>query len=211
MNLRLYIDIKSPACRLAHAPVLALVQETGCALEWQPLPVSARWSLPCQKAQETRSETHIRVRAAYYRHDWQRHAERQGVSLCFPAAPPGTDTALMALLWMQRAGFDTDVQSAFLLHAYQAYWGGEGFNLNEQVLVEGLLARCDCATDGFAAFCADAGPRQMAAVGDAANELGIFDVPSFALPDEFVMGRQHLPYLRWVLGGRVGNAPESQY
>jgi hypothetical protein len=39
-------------------------------------------------------------------------------------------------------------------------------------------------------------------------EAGIFGVPGYELEGEYFFGREHLPMVRWILGGRNGNAPD---
>ena len=40
---------------------------------------------------------------------------------------------------------------------------------------------------------------------------GIYGVPTYVLGDEILFGREHIPYIRWSLSGRVGPAPDIAY
>ena len=42
-------------------------------------------------------------------------------------------------------------------------------------------------------------------------EAGIFGVPGYVVEGEYYWGREHLPRVRWILGGRRGPAPDIAY
>jgi 2-hydroxychromene-2-carboxylate isomerase len=49
--------------------------------------------------------------------------------------------------------------------------------------------------------------RKLAEIQAALLEAGIFDSPTFVYQGERYLGRQHLPLLNWILGGRKGVPP----
>jgi hypothetical protein len=41
----------------------------------------------------------------------------------------------------------------------------------------------------------------------AAFDAGVYGVPTYLVEDEMWFGREHLPRVAWILGGREGPAP----
>jgi hypothetical protein len=39
------------------------------------------------------------------------------------------------------------------------------------------------------------------------RDRGVSGVPCYLVEDEVFLGRQHLPMIRWILGGRRGPGP----
>jgi len=42
-------------------------------------------------------------------------------------------------------------------------------------------------------------------------DAGVFGVPSYVIDGELFFGREHLPMVRWLLGGKRGTAPDIAY
>ncbi len=129
--LRIYIDFKSPAACLAMAPTFALAQRLGQTFEYLPFR-SPQWPIPEQKSEETKGETHRRVRALARRDMHLKYAALQGTEMNFREEPGETDMALAALLYAQPS------PEAFMQTALAAYWAGPQ-NLNDASVVEALL------------------------------------------------------------------------
>ena len=39
-------------------------------------------------------------------------------------------------------------------------------------------------------------------------EAGIYGVPTYVVGEDVFFGREHLPYIRWILSGKYGPAPD---
>jgi len=65
--------------------------------------------------------------------------------------------------------------------------------------------------NGFAEFAAGPGRVAHDRINEAAFAAGIYGVPSYLVADEFWFGREHLPRVAWILGGRAGPAPDPGY
>ncbi len=67
---------------------------------------------------------------------------------------------------------------------------------------------CNFLNDSsFADYAAGKGPTELTEWQNRLQEAGIFMAPAYVLDGEIFMGRQHLPLLRWHLGGRPGTPP----
>ena len=64
---------------------------------------------------------------------------------------------------------------------------------------------------GFAAFAAGDGRALHDQLQPQFHPNGIYGVPTYVLGDDILFGREHIPYIRWALTGRVGPAPDIAY
>ncbi len=71
-------------------------------------------------------------------------------------------------------------------------------------LIRDLLAQVHLSTTGFNDFVATNNLRK---IQEELLESGIFDSPAYHYEGERFQGRQHLPLLRWLMGGRQGAPP----
>lgn len=189
--LRIYIDFKSPAACLAMAPTFALAQKLGLTFEY--LPFRTRQSaIPEQKSDETKGETHRRVRALARRDTHLKYAALQGTSMTFRDEPGETDVALAALLCVQPS------PEKFMQAAFAAYWAGQQ-NLNYASVIKDLLgsAGYDAST-----FDAEKHLAERDAVQQEAEDLGVIDTPAYVLDGQIFIGREHLPWIEALLTGR---------
>jgi len=67
-------------------------------------------------------------------------------------------------------------------------------------VVTAILAEAGADTAGVAAYLAGEGRTELPRVCRAAEEKGVFGVPSFILDGELFWGREHLPEIRDMLG-----------
>ena len=77
----------------------------------------------------------------------------------------------------------------------------------------GSLVRGRCGPLPLSAQPAAIGPgrREHDATQSTIFDAGIFGVPSFIVNRELFWGREHLPMVRWLLGGKHGPAPDIAY
>lgn len=183
--LTVYLDFKCPASFLALHPIFDLVAETGIEVTWKPFR-SRQTKIPGWHDDETRGETHRRVRAIQRRDTHKHYAELRGLEMHFRDDPGSSDAALAALtLELKNA-------RRFVRTAFKFYWMSD-FDLNDEARVLGLLAASGnfFERDELKAACEAFEDYQT-----QAEEDGIFTTPTFKLGDQIFVGREHLPLIK---------------
>ncbi len=187
--LKIYIDFKSPASYLAMKPTLALIAQHDWDVTWLPFR-SKQDPMTKEYAEETKTERHLRVRADARRSVHLRYAEVQGVTMAFRADSGETDLALAALLTVKSDPIP------FAMAAFRAYWAG-GADLNELRVVANLLNDAGYGPIEFE-------PKQaldsLEQVQCNAAEEKVIDAPAYVLSDQVFIGREHLPWIRELMG-----------
>jgi len=188
-GLTIYIDFKSPASYLALKPTLQLLGEFDVETCWLPYRTSQR-RLPEARPNETRGETHIRVREIARRDIHEKYAAIQGTPINFRDDPGQTDMALAALLHVSSDPTD------FIAAAFRAYWL-ENLDLNDAKVVTGLLDQHGHDVSGFdqRALLDELDSQQI-----PIEELGVVDTPAYVHGGQIFIGREHMPWLRELLG-----------
>jgi 2-hydroxychromene-2-carboxylate isomerase len=82
-----------------------------------------------------------------------------------------------------------------------------GADLAKAETIDGALREAGLAPADFRAFGAADGPSRLAALREELDGLGLYTVPAYLVGGEPFLGRQHLPMVEWLLGGRTGPAP----
>lgn len=181
--LTVYIDFKSPAAYLALKSTLDLIESYNLAAIWLPFPTKQS-AIPAKKEQETKGETHRRVRATQRQQMHTMYAELGGTQIHFPVVPGNCDLALNVL-----ANLSVD-PIAFIKVAYDAYWI-DGKNLNDAAVVEQLVK--DAGIE-FSIELLD--PKALNSSVEHAQEKGVFEVPAFVTAEHVFIGREHMPWLK---------------
>lgn len=187
-RLEYYIDFKSPGAYLSLHPTLSLLDKHSFELVWHPYRALQK-GVPPAAEDETKGETHVRVRAAARRQTHLKYAELRGLPMRFPAQPGVTDMALAGLLYAQAA------PAAYAQRAFAAYWV-DNLDLNDEALVRDLLADSGHDPRGFDGA---AGVAELEAMQVSSEELGVVDTPAYAIDGQIFIGREHLPWLRELL------------
>jgi 2-hydroxychromene-2-carboxylate isomerase len=181
--LNLYIDFKSPAAYLAMKPALNLIASTGLAVKWLPFAVKQS-VIPIEQQDETKGETHRRVRAEQRQQMHALYAELSNTEMHFPTKAKSTDLALNVLANL------TQDPTAFISRAFSAYWVQDS-DLNDPAVVEQLVREVGLPFNAELLL-----PTAMDACLVQALEKGVFDVPAFVFADQMFIGREHMPWLR---------------
>ena len=189
--LTIYIDFKSPASYLALEPTLAMARETGVAIHWRPFSVRVL-SVPEDQGSESVGDRHRRVRAAAQRDIHLHYAAVQGLDMHFTKMPAGSDAALAALAAMEEDAVP------FLRAAFAAYWMDQA-DLADQAVVERLLQSAGIDQPDW-----ETAHEKAATIRSEAEELGIFEAPSYLLADQLFLGREHLPWIRSIITAEQG-------
>jgi 2-hydroxychromene-2-carboxylate isomerase len=198
-RLEVAIDFKSPLAYLALEPTLALADELGIELDWQPLVVPPLRRHPEPTPGDDRGARHRRTRAEYFRRDPLRYAQARGLSLAAAERAADSTTAALGLAWVKREA--PARARAYVERVFAAHWR-ESLELSDPAAIERLLGEVGAPTAGFASYLKADGPAELAVLRNALLAANVFDVPSYRLGDEVFLGRQHLPVIRDLLAAR---------
>ena len=94
----------------------------------------------------------------------------------------------------------------YLGEGFRACWSLE-LDPSDALAICSLLGSLGCDTAAFEGWRAQEGPRAAERVAEELRERGLFGVPGYLVDGEYFLGRQHLPMIRWILGGRQGAGP----
>jgi 2-hydroxychromene-2-carboxylate isomerase len=209
-----YIDFKSPYAFVALEPTCEIEDHLSTAIDWRPLTLdipsylgSARLDDAGRVVEQNRTDEQWgAVRYAY--RDARRYAALRGLTLRGTVKIWDTSLAHIGMMWAKRQG--REVLRAYLRGIYVPFWRRE-LDAEDPAAIASVLARAGAEVDGFASFAAAEGRAEHDAMQAAIFDAGIFGVPTYVVEGEVFFGREHLPRIRWMLGGRRGGAPDVAY
>ena len=213
-RLTIYIDVKSPYAFVALMPTLELERDLGLLFDWKPLTLdipsylgSARKDDSGKLIENNRSKSQWSgVKYAYK--DARRYANQQGKTLLGTQKIWDSSIANIAISWVSMV--DRKRLADYMNNVFAQFWERKLDIEDMQVICE-ILSASKVTTKGFEKFALGEGLEQHDLLQKSFHERGIFGVPTYEFPDEFLFGREHLPYVRWRLLGRPGNAPDIAY
>ena len=213
-RLTLYLDIKSPYAYLAKDPAKQLERDFDIEIDWCPLTLDIPSFLGSAKVNEKRDVVEENrtprqwqaVRYAYY--DVKRYARLRETLIYGPRKV--WDTSLAHLGWLFAKQQSKSTMIRYLDDVFERFWMRE-FDPESIEDVESALADAGCSPSQFASFASDEGPAALRVLDEKRLKHGAFGVPSFVLDGELFFGREHLPMIRWILGGRNDPAPDIEY
>lgn len=192
-----YIDYKSPYAYLALDELYALEDSIDGAFTWLPYTLdipdylgSATLDADGKVVQQNRSPHQWRkVRYAYM--DVRRYANRKGLTIRGTTKIWDSSLAAIALLWINQ--FDDPLAlRRFNDLVFARFWRRD-LDIEDPTVVTAALETAGVATAGFGDYLAGPGRVAHDAVRAAAEEAGVFGVPSLMVGDELFWGREHLP------------------
>jgi 2-hydroxychromene-2-carboxylate isomerase len=196
-----YSDYKSPYAYLAKDLAYELEQDFAVRLEWRPYILdipsylgSARVDADGTVLEESRN-AHQWRRVRYSYMDCRRAARKRGLVIRGPQKIWDSTLAAAGMLYAQRAG-----DAMFRRYhdtMFERFWKRE-LDIEDAAVVSAVLTEAGADGTGFAAW-ADEGRAEVARISRAAEEQGVFGVPSFVLDGELFWGREHLPEIRTML------------
>lgn len=212
--LIVYIDVKSPYSFVAVKPTLALEEELGVQFDWRPMTLDIPSYLGSAEKRggkviksEGRSKSAWKI-VKYSYMDARRYAERQGYILKGTEKIWDTSIASIAILWVRQ---NARLQlPRFFEVVYPTFWRRE-LDVEDIRVVEDCLDQAGVTSRGFRQFESGDGRLIHDNLQQQFHECGIYGVPTYVLGDEVFFGREHIPYLRWQLKGRVGAVPDIAY
>jgi 2-hydroxychromene-2-carboxylate isomerase len=202
-----YIDYKSPYAYLAKDLVYELERDCAVRVDWLPYVLdipsflgSARLDDGGRVIEESRN-AHQWRRVRYSYMDCRRQARRRGIVIRGPRKIWDSTLAAAGMLQAKRQG--AAVLRRYNDITFERFWKRE-LDIENPSVIAAVLAEAGGDAAGFADYAAAEGPREVDRVSRAAEEAGIFGVPSFVVGGEQFWGREHLPDIREMLRANPG-------
>ena len=194
LPLQHYFDYKSPYAWLAQAATDALEQEFGVVVTRIPYTLdipSFLGSAEVDAAGTVLSETrnaHQWRRVRYSYMDCRREATRRGLVLRGPRRVFDSSVAHIGFLYAARAGHWRAYHEA----VYSRFWRRE-LDLENPRAIASILAECGVDPVDFDSWLAGEGRARHDAQRAAAENAGVFGVPSWVVDGELFWGAERLP------------------
>ncbi len=203
-DLTVLLDLRHPASALALEPAAELGEALKIEIDWLPHRVPPL-KAPSQPAPgDDRSVLHRRHRARHIAREIDVYGHAQGLAL--EGIYRDDDAAAFEEGWLWLREHAPSKLLDYLRAGLRAWWAGTLDPGNVDAVAELVSAR-GCDAQAFRAWAREAGRAERERIADALSERGVGGVPGYLIDGEFFQGRQHLPMLRWILGGRVGPGP----
>ncbi len=197
-----YTDYKSPYAYLAKDLAYELERDMPVRLDWLPYVLdipsflgSATLDANGRVVEEQRN-AHQWRRVRYSYMDCRRQARKRGLVIRGPQKIWDSTLAAAGLLYAKRQG------EAVLRHyndmTFERFWKRE-LDIEDPAVIAAVLAEAGADIAALADYLAGEGPREVGQISRAAEEQGIFGVPTFVIDGEPFWGREHLPDIREVL------------
>jgi 2-hydroxychromene-2-carboxylate isomerase len=200
-SITAYTDYKSPYAYLAKDLTYALERDLAVRVEWLPyvldIPAylgSARVDAEGRVLEENRN-AHQWRRVRYSYMDCRRQARKRGLVIRGPQKIWDSSLAAAGMLFAKRAG--DAVFRRYHDSVFERFWKRE-LDIEDAVIIGNVLAE---AGADAAAFAKQAPPlrEEVVTLSQAAEERGVFGVPSFIVDGELFWGSEHLPDIRAML------------
>jgi 2-hydroxychromene-2-carboxylate isomerase len=203
-EITVYSDYKSPYAYLAKAPILALEHDFPVRLNWLPYTLdipsylgSAELNAAGELVAASRN-AHQWRRVRYSYMDCRRQARRQGLTILGTRKIWDSSLAGIGMVWAKRQG--AAVFRAYHDLVFERFWRRE-LDIEDAAVIAACLAEAGAPTADVAAYLGGEGRVEHDGIRAAAEEAGVFGVPSFILDGELFWGREHLADIRERLAG----------
>jgi 2-hydroxychromene-2-carboxylate isomerase len=205
-TITVYIDHKSPYAYLAKDLVYELERDFAVRIDWLPYILdipsflgSAQLDEAGRVVEESRN-AHQWRRVKYSYMDCRRQAKKRGLVIRGPQKIWNSTLAAAGLLVAKRQG--AAVLRRYHDITFTRFWKRE-LDIEDPAIIASVLAEAGADTVGLPDYLAGAGPRDVDRISRAAEETGIFGVPTFVVDGEQFWGSEHLPDIREMLGART--------
>lgn len=203
-KLRIVLDLRQPTAYLALPPALELLRELGAGASILPFQGNAL-SAPTQPGPgDDRGRIHRRSRAQMLAREIAVYSEVQGLHIENPYRGGPSTAAVLAWLWVMET--QPDKLPAFLGRLFEQYWRVR-LDANDPGDLRRVLDALHIPAEGQGAWSQRTGAARLEALDAELRAAGVFQAPAYLLGDELFVGRQHLPMIRWKLGGCTGKPP----
>lgn len=214
--LIVYMDVKSPYAYLAKDLTLKLANELQISIDWRPLTLNIPSFLGSAKVNDSGKVVESRrtprqwegVRYAYM--DAKRYARLRDIKIYGPRKIWDTRLIHTAFLFVKFEYPDKLVD--FLDVVYEKFWLRE-LDVESIDVVETVLEQLGIPTSNgeFSSYVEGDGGKLHDELQDSLHVHGVFGVPTYVVDGEVYFGREHLPRVKWHLGGCVGASPDVAY
>ena len=212
--LIVYMDFKSPYAYMALEPTYRLEDEFGIEIDWRPLTLdipsflgSARVDNKGKVVESKRSQSQWGLVKYAYR-DVKRTARQRDVILKGTVKIWDSSVAAIGMLWAKAQG--RDVLKRYFFNVYEKFWRRE-LDIEDPEVVETMLEAAGARRAGFRDYLAGEGRALHDSLQERLLPAGVFGVPTYVAGAHLFFGREHLPTVRWCLGGCDGPAPDVAY
>ena len=209
--LIVYIDVKSPYAFVSVKPTLALERELELQFDWRPYTLDIPSYLgSARKKNGAVVESSGRSRAIwnairYAYMDARRYAELQGYTLKGTEKIWDSSLANMGILFVNL--YFRDRIPDYLEAVFPPFWRRE-LDIEDIGVIKDCLEMAGVDSSDFQTFVTRAGKQMHDHILDHRFEAGMYGVPTYVLDNSVFFGREHLPYIRWVLSGKSGQVPD---
>lgn len=209
-TLIVLLDLRNPFAYLALRPAIDFGADRGVRVDLLPMldgPLKAP-SVP--GPEDDRGILHRRIRARTIAREVDTYSSARGLTLRELYRSP--DPAPLHAAWLfVREQFPSRL-GTFLEEAFRSYWAVELDPSSADEVEQRVVSMLDPTADADRreAFRAWRGEHGAASVDRLHEEIaarGLTRGPCYVLEDEVFVGRQHLPMIEWILGGRKGRGP----
>lgn len=213
-RLIVYLDVKSPYAYLAKDPTKQLIQDFDVAIDWRPLTLNIPSFLGSAKVDDRgevveSKRTPRQWSSVHYSYmDAKRYARINDIKIYGPRKIWDTRLIHIAFLFVKER-FSAQLLP-FLDHVYERFWLRD-LDVESREVVHGVLSEVGIPSEDFDAYVEGEGGDSHDLLQRELHPAGIFGVPSYLIDDELFFGRENLPYVRWILGGREGPPPDMAY
>lgn len=209
--LIVYLDVKSPYAFVSVKPTLALERELELQFDWRPYTLDIPSYLgSARKKNGAVVESSGRSRAIwnairYAYMDARRYAELQGYTLKGTEKIWDSSLANMGILFVNL--YFRDRIPDYLEAVFPPFWRRE-LDIEDINVIKDCLEMAGVDSSDFQTFVTRAGKQMHDHILDHRFEAGMYGVPTYVLDNSVFFGREHLPYIRWVLSGKLGQVPD---
>ena len=210
-DLTILIDCTHPLAYLALPATRTLADELGAqgrSVTWLPLIVPSSVHDPERIEGDDRGARHRRSRAVYQARETAHYASALGLPLDALFATPDPRPSARAMLWVST--HHANRLSDYVDAAFAARFAGR-FDIGDRAAIARVLTNMDAGGEQYLAR-SDALDVELTELQSSLRNAGLFNVPGYVVgnswaDDEVFFGRQHMPMLRWLFAGRVGQPP----
>ena len=200
---RVYIDFKSPYAYIAIKAIYAIEDDLKIQFDWLPFTLdiasfagSAQVGDKGEVVVSNRSEKQwARVKYAYQ--DVRRYAKFLGLEFKAPHKIWDSSLAAIGLLWAKQQG--QVAMRGYIDAVFARFWQRD-LDIEDVNVIVAMLEHANVDTTGFIDYFQTDGRAQHDKIQEQAREMKIFGVPSFVIKGEWYWGREHIPYIRHLLG-----------
>lgn len=204
LELRIVLDLRQPMAYLALSPALALLREFGARASILPFAGKALRAATAPGPDDDRGRIHRRHRAQMIAREIEVYAQAQGLHIEQPYRDGPSAAAGLAWLWVMET--QPGKLPAFLERVFEQYWRVR-LDVGDPAALRRVLHDLHIPAEGIDAWSQRTGAARLEALGAELRAAGVFQAPAYLLGDELFVGRQHLPMIRWKLGGCTGTPP----